>query len=73
MKRYQLYADPKKIELLKKLRNSDNASSLIREAIDYYLEKVADISISTSPTIVHEEVNITTYKEEGDSDDEKEE
>ena len=69
MKKISVFVDENAHQELKKLPGT--ISEHIRTAIDEFLE--SRHNVSTSPTIIKEDVNIITFGEEGDSDEEEEE
>ena len=68
MKRVNVYIPQDLLELLEK--HPGTMSEHIRRAVSEYVVKL--FNVSTSPTIVHEDITETHYTEEGDSNDEKE-
>lgn len=79
MIKFSFNVEKKWIDFLRS-HSSISVAEHIRRALDEYIHKYEDhttstsssTSESTSPTIIHEDITETHYKEEGDSDDEEE-
>ncbi len=68
MKKTSVFIDEIVLQELDKLPGT--MAEHIRTAIDDYLK--SKHNVSTSPTIIHEDIHEVSFTEEGDSDEEKE-
>lgn len=71
MIKFSFNVEKKWIDFLKS-HKSISVAEHIRRALDEYIHKYEDLTTSTSPTIIHEDIHEVHFTEEGDSNDEEE-